>query len=96
MKKFIYLLSLKDGEVRKMAKNRWEKHRAANSYILRILSRGDILSTNKIKELLELNFKFPLHHRTLKKYLKELVRSGHIEQISIPEKKNEVLLWKRK
>lgn len=79
-----------------MAKARWQRHRLANSLILEVLKSNPFLTTNKVKKALEKDYNFLLHHRTLRNYLEELAKQGHIEKITIPEEKNEVLLWKIK
>lgn len=79
-----------------MAGNRWKKYQDVNKYILEILKDGKALSTWAIREKLRTEYNLFLHHTTIKKYLEEMKKLGHIEKLELHNEKNEVGIWMRR
>lgn len=80
-----------------MAKGRWERYTKVNPFLLEIIRNNKKpMTTNEIREKLRKNKHIPLHHRTVKIYLDELKKAGHIDNIEMPADKNKVVLWTQK
>lgn len=79
-----------------MTGKRWKKYQDVNRYVLEILKDGKALSTWGIREKLRTKYNLFLHHTTIKKYLEDMRKLGHIQKLELNNDKNEVGIWIRK